>query len=94
VRFPYLVANLMGSTARSLASRNGIARRVAGLMSPFHLESCAFEVRYDNSRLKEELGWDPGRDLEGQLRLTHDPAAVEPEPPSPVAEEEQVVESA
>jgi predicted dehydrogenase/nucleoside-diphosphate-sugar epimerase len=93
VRFPFLLANLMGSTARRFASKNGIARRVSGLMSPFHLESCAFEVRYDNSRLKEELGWNPGRDLEGRLRLTHDPSAVEPPSPAPALKEEKVLES-
>jgi len=88
VRFPYTIANLMGSVARAFEAKNGIARRVSGLMSPFHLRSCAYEMRYDNSRLKQELGWAAGTDLESQLRATFSPA---PQPAAPVTPETEPV---
>jgi nucleoside-diphosphate-sugar epimerase len=71
--FPYTVARAMGSLAKRFEAKNGIARRVSGLMSRFHLDSCVREVRYDNSRLKTELGWTQGAPLETCLRATFAP---------------------
>lgn len=71
--FPYTVARTMGSFARRFEAKNGIARRVSGLMSRFHLDSCAHEVRYDNSRLKSELGWSQAAPLETCLSATFAP---------------------
>jgi nucleoside-diphosphate-sugar epimerase len=68
--FPYWAARTMGSLARSFEAKNGIARRVSGLMSRFHLDSCARGVRYDNSRLKADLGWKPAAPLEECLQAT------------------------
>lgn len=67
---PYAVASTLGALARSFPVKNGMVKRVAGLLNPFHLKSCAREVRYDNSRIRSELGWTPGGLLEDQLRKT------------------------
>jgi hypothetical protein len=37
-------------------------KRVASLLSPFHLRTCVTPLRYDTSKIKRELGWQPDSD--------------------------------
>ena len=75
VFFPYGVLGLVGGLARRFEASNGIARRVSGLTSEFHLNSCTRALAYDNSRIKQELGWTPAPDVEARLKATFAPAA-------------------
>jgi nucleoside-diphosphate-sugar epimerase len=68
--FPATVASLLGTVLRAVSGKNRILTKVAGLLNPFHLKSCSKELRFDNSRIKSELGWSPRGDLEEQFRET------------------------
>lgn len=76
---PYTALSALGSVMRGLGKFNGIALRVASLLSPFHLRSCAIPLVYDNSKAKKELGWSPTPELEAHLKETFAPAPV-PQP--------------
>ena len=64
VFFPYTIAAGMGALARSGARFNGKAKKIASLLSAFHLATCARRLVYDNTRIKQELGWHPEGKLE------------------------------
>jgi len=81
---PYTLLSALGVVMRRLGRFNGIALRVASLLSPFHLRSCAIPLTYDNSKIKKELGWAPTPDLEAHLRETFSPPPVAPSPAAPV----------
>ena len=66
--FPYTLASACGAVARAIGTRVGLVAKIASVMSPFHLKSCATRLVYDNSRIKAELGWRPAADLDAQFR--------------------------
>lgn len=68
--FPATAAKLIGAALRSLPWKNRIVTKAAGVLNPFHLKSCSKELRFDNSRIKTELGWTPRGNLDEQFRET------------------------
>ena len=64
VFFPYTLATAMGALLRRGDRFNGKLKRIASLFSPFHLKSCITPLTYDNTKIKQELGWKPEPGLE------------------------------
>ncbi len=68
--FPAPAASLLGAALRAFPGKSRIVAKVANVLNPFHLKSCSKELRFDNSRIKSELGWSPRGDLDEKFRET------------------------
>jgi nucleoside-diphosphate-sugar epimerase/predicted dehydrogenase len=68
VFFPYTAFATMGGTARLLGKRSPIAAKVAGLLAPNFLKTCARSVEYSSAKLQRELGWKPRADHEAYFQ--------------------------
>ncbi|MDP3921341.1 MAG: NAD-dependent epimerase/dehydratase family protein [Candidatus Omnitrophota bacterium] len=68
VYFPYALAAGMGALARSGSKFNGKIKKIANMLSPFHLGTCKSRVRYDNNKIKRDLGWKPVPGVEDHFK--------------------------
>ncbi|HWP93508.1 MAG TPA: NAD-dependent epimerase/dehydratase family protein [Thermodesulfobacteriota bacterium] len=68
ISFPYTLASGVGSIAGKLSKYSPHLERISSYLSPFHLQSCAKELDYDNSKIKRELGWKPDSDIDKHFR--------------------------
>lgn len=59
IRVPYAVAAAVGWAVRRLRRCHPAVAGLGETLSPLHLRSCTTELRFDTSRIKRELGWQP-----------------------------------